>query len=141
MSNYVQVAIGPLKKNADGKEIALSNLRGWKVTQQTIEIWSTLTDWANGFNSTSTYAVIYGGLIANCTVKREEPDFTFEDVVEWVDELNFTDEGVKTISTIKDAFEKSQHYINVLDKLRVQLSDIKQGVAKKKIVKKSVKKK
>jgi hypothetical protein len=29
--------------------------------------------------------IVYWGLFNNCYVKREDPDFTFEDVVEWVD--------------------------------------------------------
>lgn len=34
--------------------------------------------------------IIYWGLFNNCYVKREDPDFTFEEVCDWVDE-NLTD--------------------------------------------------
>ena len=30
--------------------------------------------------------IIYWGLFNNCFVKREDPDFTFEEVCDWVDE-------------------------------------------------------
>lgn len=33
------------------------------------------------------YALIYAALYANCIVKREEPDFDFEKVSEWVDAI------------------------------------------------------
>lgn len=73
--SYLQIEIG-------GK------LRGWKVNQLAVEIWShhmpfdlVLVD------SAMLYAVVYGGLRGNSVVKNEDPDYTFEKVTEWVDEM------------------------------------------------------
>ena len=35
----------------------------------------------------SSVNLIYAGLVGACYVKQEEPDFTFEDVSEWVEDL------------------------------------------------------
>lgn len=118
--NYIQIEIG-------GK------LRGWKVNQMTIEIWSKLMN-NDAFGASTTYGAVYGGLIANCYVKQEEPDFTFENVCEWVDELQFNDAGRKVLESVKKVFEESQQYISVIDKLNVELDKIKKeadGVKKK----------
>jgi len=60
-------------------------LRGLKFNQLAIEIISTHND--NSTNSAFMYAMIYGGLMGNSYVKREEPDYTFEEVCDWVDEM------------------------------------------------------
>jgi len=104
--NYTQITIG-------GKE------RGWKVNQLTIELWAKHID-QDASPSTSTYAAVYAGLVANCYVKREEPDFTFEDVCEWVDEINLSGK-YEPLEKIKKTFEESRFYINLLDKLKDQL--------------------
>jgi hypothetical protein len=49
------------------------------------------------------YAMVYGGLIGNCYVKGEEADFTFEDVVTWVDAMSLEDS-----QKISDAFMESE---------------------------------
>jgi len=36
--------------------------------------------------TTILYEMLYWGLRNNCYNKKEEPDFTFEDVIDWVDE-------------------------------------------------------
>lgn len=105
--NYIQVELG-------------GQLRGWKVNQMTIEIWSKLLN-QDAFNSSSNYGAVYGGLVANCEAKRIEPDFTFEQVCDWVDELNLIDTGVVVMQQIKEAFEESQYFIKIIEKLNVAL--------------------
>jgi glutaminase len=51
------------------------------------------------------YGLIYGGLIANCYVKGEEPEFTFEDACDWTDQLS--DE---TILKVQAAFQETEAY-------------------------------
>lgn len=73
MSNYIQIEIG-------GK------LRGLKFNQLSLEAYTKSVNYEQA-NSSSIYATFYAGLVGNCYVKREEPDFTFEDVTDWVDAL------------------------------------------------------
>jgi hypothetical protein len=44
------------------------------------------------------YAMVYGGLRGNSYVKREEPDYTFENVCDWCDDLENKDETILLIS-------------------------------------------
>lgn len=70
--SYIQIDIG-------GKT------RGLKFNQLAIE----LINQYNDLQSTSAfiYAMFYGGLRGNTYVKREEPDYTFEQVCDWIDAL------------------------------------------------------
>lgn len=96
--------------------------RGWKVNMFTVETWAKEID-TDAFNSTSTYGAVYAGLLANCKVKREEPDFTYEQVCDYVDELNTTEEGIKVLNEVKAKFEESQYYIKLVKKLNDQLDE------------------
>jgi hypothetical protein len=69
--SYIQIEIG-------GKQ------RGLKFNQLSLE---TYTKNVGNEVSTAIYATFYAGLIGNCYAKQEEPDFTFEDVTDWVDKL------------------------------------------------------
>jgi len=115
--SYVQIEIG-------GK------LRGWKVNQMTLEIWSKKTNLESETVS-SNYAAVYAGLISNCYVKNEEPDFTFEDVCDWVDSLT----DPKIMELIKKTFEGSQVYIATLERMENVLKASKKDTSDKKKVK------
>lgn len=65
------------------------------------------------------YWLAHFGLQGNCIVKGEEPDFTFEDTVEWVEGLSEDD-----IRLIQATYQSTQEFIN----------DIPKKAAKKKIV-------
>ena len=48
--------------------------------------------------------IVYWGLFNNCYVKREDPDFTFEEVCDWVDEhVNQPDLFVNAIRCFYDS--------------------------------------
>lgn len=81
--SYLQIEIG-------GK------LRGLKFNQLAIEILSTFND--TNTSSAFMYAMVYGGLRGNSYVKREEPDYTFENVCDWCDDLENKDETILLIS-------------------------------------------
>ena len=72
--SYTQIEIG-------GK------LRGLKFNQEALELFVKHIDWLNQTAASEVYAGFYGGLVANARVKREEVDFNFENVCDWVDEL------------------------------------------------------
>lgn len=97
--------------------------RGWKVNMMAVELWTKNID-DTAFNSTSVYSATYAGLIANCKLKQKEPDFTFEQVCDWVDEINLTNDGVKVLAEIKIKFEESQYYISLVKKLNETLSEL-----------------
>ena len=71
--SYIQIEIG-------GK------LRGLKFNQGALIMFTQKVDFDN-HAATANYAMIYAGLYSNCYVKQQDPDFTFEQVVDWVDEL------------------------------------------------------
>lgn len=87
--SYIQVEIG-------GK------LRGLKFNQGAIMWMQDKVDPTN-FEATTGYAIVWGGLRANCYVKGEEPDFTFEQVCDWVDAL-----PLETNKLITECFQESE---------------------------------
>lgn len=88
--SYIQIEIG-------GK------LRGLKFNKMAqLELESRIKP---GNLISGVYALIYAGLIANCYVKNEEPDFTFEDACDWTDELS--DE---TLLKVQAAFQETEAY-------------------------------
>jgi hypothetical protein len=89
--SYIQLTIG-------GKP------RGLKFNQMAVLTMSQYIDYDN-LAATFGYALIYSGLKANCYVKREEPDFDFEKVCEWVEEMSYDD-----LMKVKDVFESTQTF-------------------------------
>jgi len=75
--SYIKIEIG-------GKE------RGLKFNQLAVIILAQKVD-AENYAGTANYAMVYAGLSANCYVKGEERDFTFEEVCDWVDLLTQDD--------------------------------------------------
>ena len=130
--NYIQINIG-------------GRLRGWKINQMTMELWSKLT-YHQADASTSNYAAVYAGLVANCYVKREEftkrvedKEFaaTFEDVCDWVEDILDTPDGMNTLEMIRKAFEGSDAYMRTLEAVKNQLKVFtSEPVKKKQTVKK-----
>lgn len=77
--SYTQIQLGPLKDGVPG-----SNTRGLKFNQLAIELFSQLRGEGT---TTMYYAAIYGGMRGNTYAKREEPDYTFGDVIDWIDAM------------------------------------------------------
>ena len=71
-------------------------IRGLKFNQLAIEIISTYNDLES--NTSFLYAMIYGGLRGNTYVKREEADYTFEEVCDWVDAMENKEEIVAKVT-------------------------------------------
>ncbi len=88
--SYVQVNMG-------GK------LRGMKFNKMAQLIVSEKV--VPGNTMSGVYALVYAGLSANCYVKGEPEDFTFEQVCDWADELSAEDSN-----KIKAAFEQTEMY-------------------------------
>lgn len=71
-------------------------MRGLKFNQLAIEIISTYNDLES--NTSFLYAMIYGGLRGNTYVKREEANYTFEEVCDWVDAMENKEEIVAKVT-------------------------------------------
>jgi len=95
--SYIQIEIG-------GK------LRGLKFNQMAAVIIGQKVDIDN-YQATAGYAMIWVGLKANCYVKGEEADFTFEQVCDWVDEV-----PQEVLLKVITAFQETQLYKNAVDK-------------------------
>lgn len=106
--NYIQVNIG-------GKD------RGLKFNQMALEVFNKNID-DKAPMSSSIYATFYAGLVGNCYVKKEEPDFTFEDVTDWVDELSETDK--KKIIEVCKCFEETSFYKTWLKEFQDRINSI-----------------
>ena len=92
------------KINIGGKE------RGLKFNQMAVMIMSEYAA-ADHLLATAGYAMIYAGLRTNCYVKREEPDFTFEDLCEWVEVVSLDDmEKVNAAFMETEAYKKGKAY-------------------------------
>lgn len=94
--------------------------RGLKFNQMCVVVMTQHLDFNNSA-ATYPYALVYAALYANAYVKREEPDFDFEKVCEWVDELK-----MEQILEIRDAFEATQAFRNLIP------SENKEEMTKKK---------
>lgn len=95
MNGYTQINIG-------GK------LRGWKWGKWALEFYmrslklkeNETVD--NVMSSENFDRIAYAGLRMNCYMKQAEPDFTFEDVVNWL-EVVHADEVIKINEAIADS--------------------------------------
>ena len=112
-----------IKINIGGKE------RGLKFNQMAMIIMGEKTDKEN-ITASAAYALIYAGLRANTYVKSEEPDYTFEQVCDWVDLLSVDD-----IQAINNAFIETEAY----KKGSAYVADLQKEKTKKKLPLKSTK--
>lgn len=81
--SYIQIKLG-------------DKLRGLKFNQLAIEVISQHNN--SGTNTGFIYAMIYGGLRGNSYVKNEEPDYTFEEVCDWVDVMQDKNNVIELVS-------------------------------------------
>lgn len=109
--SYIQINIG-------GKD------RGLKFNQLAIEVLSMHND---GTAASITYGMIYGGLRGNSYVKREEPDYTFEQVCDWVDGLP---DRVATIGKISKCLADTQLWQELVTKGKEILEERKEDKKK-----------
>ena len=109
--SYIQLTIG-------GKS------RGLKFNQMAVITMSKYLDYEN-MAATYAYALIYAGLEANCYVKRQEKDFTFEQVCDWVEELS-QDDLVK----VRECFESTQTYKTMMEKVEEPTKKKKKTISK-----------
>jgi hypothetical protein len=95
--SYIKIEIG-------GKE------RGLKFNQYAVITMAKFADLEN-YEATAAYAMTYAGLKANCYVKREEADFTFEEVCDWVDKVS-----AEVMLQVYNVFSETQVYKELIEK-------------------------
>lgn len=106
--SYIKIEFGPLKVDEKGNQISDSNKRGFKFNQLALEIIRSKSNPASDIQN--VYALFYGGLRGNSFVKEEEPDYSFEQVTDWVDELYLRPEAGEVIKSVSDVFTSTQMY-------------------------------
>lgn len=72
-------------------------LRGLKFNTLAVREFLRTVDW-DRFDTTANYAMVWAGLYGNAYAKREEVDFTMEQVIDWCDEL--TQDDMNEISEV-----------------------------------------
>lgn len=82
--------------------------RGLKYNQGALITFQNYVDKDN-VAATTPYALVWAGLKANAYVKREEVDFTFEQVCDWVDALNN-----ETLLEVIKCFQETQAFKDLL---------------------------
>lgn len=86
--------------------------RGLKFNQLALEIIRTKSNPLSDIQN--VYALFYGGLRGNSFVKEEEPDYTFENICDWVDELYLKPEAGEIIKNVSDVFTGTQMYQSII---------------------------
>lgn len=86
--------------------------RGLKFNQLALEI---MSGYASATVTTANvYAMFYGGLRGNSYVKREEPDYTFEEVCDWVD-LLYAEKKTDIIKQVEQVLTETQVYKSLIE--------------------------
>lgn len=115
--SYIKIEIG-------GKE------RGLKFNQLALEIIRSKSNETSDVQN--VYALLYGGLRGNSFVKEEEPDYTFEQVCDWIDDIYIKPEAAEIIKQVSAVFTSTQMYQSIIAGTAVS-----EGTEKKRLRKKS----
>jgi len=97
--SYIKIELG-------GKE------RGLKFNQLALEIIRSKSNPLSDIQN--VYALFYGGLRGNSFVKEEEPDYTFENVCDWVDEIYVRPDAAEIIKKVSEVFTSTQMYQSII---------------------------
>lgn len=127
--SYIKITIGPLSQTDKGVDIPGSNERGLKFNNYGLEI---MAGKMGGSALSFAYAMIYGGLMGNSYAKEIEPEYSFENVIDWIDEIPQA-ERVVMIENVTKVMTETQNYKDLI-KAGTEVKD----TAKKKAIKKSV---
>lgn len=90
--------------------------RGLKFNQLALEI---MGGYAGETTTQNVYAMFYGGLRGNSFVKREEPDYTFEDVCDWVDEI-YAAKNYELIKNVEEVLTQTQLYKSLVPEKKAE---------------------
>lgn len=103
--NYIRLELGGKERGLPFKAGILRQIRAIKKDDP----FKTLAE-ANQIDQDDPEAIaglvctiVYASLLSACKTKKEEPDFTPDDIERWVDDLDLSD-WVKVINTFNKAF-------------------------------------
>ena len=115
---------GYIKANILGKERGLKfGLLAMQNISSDIEKYKQFgTD-----NTMTLTSIIYWGMVNNCLQKREDPDFSFEDVCDWVDS---NIDQAELFESIAKAFEDNS-ILKSLDEKKTKLTPKQKTAGKK----------
>jgi len=91
MNGYIQIGLGGKNRGLKFGNRALLNLMEKHQIKEGIK-----------FSFELLVDLVYFGLLNNCLVKKEDPDFALEDVENWVDDL-----PQKDLMQVFEVFQKS----------------------------------
>lgn len=103
--SYIQVELGGKQRGLKFNQLALEKIREKTNPKSDIQ---------------NVYALFYGGLMGNSFVKEEEPDYTFENVCDWIDELYLKPEAGEIIKKVSDVFTSTQMYQSLVGEKPVE---------------------
>jgi hypothetical protein len=87
---------------------------GLKFNMYAIEQFETIKG-RNG-NIKNFTTIIYAGILGNAYVKQVEPQFTFEEVSDWVEELVLNGDTEGELNRVSEIFTNSQVLRTLIDK-------------------------
>ena len=78
-----------------------------------------------------TADLVYAGLVNNCYRKNEQPDFTYQDVFDFVDDNANDPEVVKELAAVIKAFEQSKPLQDALEAVNKASEESKKKAGRK----------
>ena len=83
------------------------------------------------YSGTMIAVILYWGLFNNCIAKNQDVDFTFEEVLDWVDDVSTdpTQEITDTLTSVVRCYEESKAARVVLQGLEKMTEELKKKTA------------
>ena len=94
--------------------------RKLKCSQYALEVFTQHIDYERGQSISAVYATMYALLCAGCYLEKEEPDFSFEEVCDWVDENLDSKELIEACEMWANSFAYKKFISAAEDKLGVE---------------------
>lgn len=122
MNGYTQIAVGDKLRGFKWGKYAFEKYMRMLNLKPEEDVTGILNSKLNAEHSA---IILYCGLSMNCFIKQQEPDFSFEDCVEW-DELLPAEEQAK----INEAVEQCAWFKNFNEDIKKKTSELERLVQK-----------
>ena len=91
-NGYCEITVG-------GKKVGL------KFNMYAIELFSEIKGRSTTIKNLTT--IVYAGMLGNCYAKQTEPELSFEDISDWVDEQMINQDETGELATVSECFQAS----------------------------------
>lgn len=120
--------IGYTQANVLGKVRGLKfgSLAAENITMELVALGAST---GGNYSTSMMTVIIYWGLYNNCWVKKEDMDFTFEQVSDWIDENANNPEVEDVFVEVVKCYEQSSSTKQTIEKLEAKLEEIKKKTA------------